>query len=57
MVDKALVAGEPVRHIAQRVPFSPTALQRHKRHAGIGRAIERVKRRHETAVERQTNHV
>jgi AcrR family transcriptional regulator len=39
-IDKALVAGEPFRNIAERVSISPTALFRHKNHVAnaIGKA-------------------
>ena len=31
-IDKALVAGEPLRNIAKRVSISPAGLLRHKTH-------------------------
>jgi transposase len=39
-IDKALVAGEPFRNIAERVSISPAALFRHKNHVAnaIGKA-------------------
>jgi len=42
-IDKALVSGEPLRNIAQRVSISPAALLRHKGHTAqaIIRAGER----------------
>ena len=32
-IDKALIAGEPLRNIAERVSISPASLLRHKKHA------------------------
>jgi hypothetical protein len=42
-IDKALVAGEPLRNIAKRVSISPAGLLRHKAHVAgtIARAQER----------------
>ena len=46
-IDKALVGGEPLRNIAQRVSISPAALLRHKAHAAqaIVKASERREER------------
>jgi hypothetical protein len=42
-IDKALVAGEPLRNIAKRVSISPAGLLRHKSHVAgtIAKAQER----------------
>jgi hypothetical protein len=42
-IDKALVAGEPLRNIAKRVSISPAALFRHRSHVAgtIAKAQER----------------
>jgi len=42
-IDKALVAGEPLRNIAKRVSISPAGLLRHKSHVAgtLARAQER----------------
>jgi len=46
-IDKALVAGEPLRNIAKRVSISPAGLLRHKNHASqsILNAAERREER------------
>ena len=44
-IDRALVAGEPFRNIAERVSISPAALFRHKNH--VANAIGRAQARHE----------
>ena len=40
-IDKALVAGEPLRNIAERVPISPPSLLRHKNQieAKVGQTV------------------
>jgi len=42
-IEKALVSGEPLRNIAERVPISPQSLLRHKEHLSeaIGKASEK----------------
>jgi hypothetical protein len=44
-IDKALVAGEPFRNIAERVSISPAALFRHKN--DVGNAIWKAQARRE----------
>ena len=44
-IDKALVAGEPFRNIAQRVSISPAGLFRHKNH--VANAIGKAQAQHE----------
>ena len=44
-IDKALVAGEPLRNIAKRVSLSPAGLLRHKHH--IASAIGKAQAKHE----------
>jgi transposase len=44
-IDKALVAGEPFRNIAERVSISPAALFRHKNH--VANAICKAQAQHE----------
>jgi transposase len=44
-IDKALVAGEPLRNIAKRVSLSPAGLLRHKNH--IASAIGKAQAKHE----------
>ena len=44
-IDKALVAGEPLRNIAKRVSISPAGLLRHKRH--VASAIGTARAQHE----------
>jgi len=44
-IDKALVAGEPFRNIAERVSISPAALFRHKNH--VANAIGKARPQHE----------
>jgi hypothetical protein len=44
-IDKALVAGEPFRNIAERVSISPAALFRHKHH--VANAIGKAQAQHE----------
>jgi hypothetical protein len=43
-IDKALVAGEPLRNIAKRVSISPAALVRHKSHVA-GTLVKAQERR------------
>jgi len=53
-IDKALVAGEPLRNIAKRVSVSPAALVRHKQHvaSAIGKAqVQREERTGETLLD------
>jgi hypothetical protein len=45
VIDKALIAGEPFRNIAERVSISPAALFRHKNH--VASAIGRAQAHHE----------
>ena len=45
-IDKALVAGEPLRNIAKRVSISPAALVRHKSHVA-GALVKAQERREE----------
>jgi transposase len=44
-IDRALVAGEPFRNIAERVSISPAALFRHKSH--VSNAIGKAQAQHE----------
>jgi transposase len=44
-IDKALVAGEPLRNIAKRVSISPAGLLRHKNH--VANAIGKAQAQHE----------
>src|ERR1700687_2232204 len=44
-IDKALVAGEPLRNIARRVSISPAGLLRHKTH--VANAIGNAQAQHE----------
>ena len=44
-IDKALVAGEPLRNIAKRVSLSPAGLLRHKNH--VANAIGKAQAQHE----------
>ena len=44
-IDKALVAGEPLRNIAKRVSLSPAGLLRHKNH--VANAIGKAQADHE----------
>jgi hypothetical protein len=44
-IDKALVAGEPLRNIAKRVSLSPAGLLRHKKH--VANAIGKAQAEHE----------
>ncbi len=48
-IDKALIAGQAVRHIAAQYGLTPTSLQRHKVH--IGPRLARALKREEAAVE------
>jgi hypothetical protein len=53
-IDKALVAGEPLRNIAKRVSLSPAGLLRHKNHVAnaIGKAqAQREERLGETLLD------
>ena len=45
-IDKALVAGEPLRNIAKRVSISPAGLLRHKSHVA-GTLVKAQERREE----------
>ena len=45
-IDKALVAGEPLRNIAKRVSISPAGLVRHKSHVA-GALVKAQERREE----------
>jgi|SRR5271166_440525 len=45
-IDKALVAGEPLRNIAKRVSISPASLVRHKSHVA-GTIVKAQERREE----------
>jgi transposase len=47
-IDKALVAGEPLRNIAKRVSISPAGLLRHKNH--VARAIDKAQAQREERV-------
>ncbi len=51
------MAGEPQRHIAGRFRASASVIKRHKlsSHAGIKRAIERVKEARRASVQRQAD--
>jgi hypothetical protein len=44
-IDKALVSGEPLRHIAKRVSISPAGLLRHKNH--VSQAVVKAAERRE----------
>jgi hypothetical protein len=44
-IDKAIVAGEPLRNIAKRVSISPAGLLRHKNH--VANAIGKAQAQHE----------
>jgi len=56
-IDKAIVCGQPQRHIAGRFRASASAIKRHKLsgHAGIKRAIEGVKEARKATVQRQAD--
>jgi hypothetical protein len=44
-IDKALVAGEPLRNIAKRVSISPAGLLRHRNH--VANAISKAQAQHQ----------
>jgi len=58
-IDRALIASEPEYSIAKKFLVSRDAVHRHKAkgHAGIKRAIERVKKKREAEIERQADEV
>lgn len=51
-IDRALVAGEPYRHIAARTGTSVTSLRRHKE-SHLAEVVERAVKLREVAIERQ----
>ena len=58
-IDKALIAGDPEYSIANRFAVSRDAVHRHKAkgHAGIRRAMERVRAKREAENDRQADEV